>query len=173
MFPRLGLILWMCALLPLTGCERSDALAFKRGEPQVLSYKEFLKVRDKPDTVVLDANRMEPLFWVGTEEDAKAGKGLSQKELDAVLSEIIPSKETRVILYCHENFFPTRRVPAKNAVAMSLRGNGYTRVYELDTFWTSPEGERMTVEQAQENVFPYAKPLPASAPALLKRLRPE
>lgn len=139
-----------------------------------ISYDEFLEMRDDPQTVVLAADRMEPLFWVAPADIVAQGKGLTQSELDSVLSEMIPSKETRIILHCHQNFAPTRMMPARNSVAHHLRANGYRHVYELEDLWQ--EQDRMkeadsAFKIAEKEIFPYTRKLPDSALIILQRIQ--
>lgn len=140
--------------------------------PEV-SYDKLLEMRDDPDVVILDASEMEPLFWVVPESAAKRGKGLTQAELDSVLSEMIPSKDTRIVLYCYQNFALTRIMPARTTVALNLRENGYKSVYELEDLWSSENFSEVDLQKiAEKEVFPYTKKLPDSALSLLQRIRP-
>ncbi len=100
-----------------------------------MTYEQYLSWRDEPETVVLNAFQLEPLFYIVPDQMAAEGKGLTQQELDQILAGLIPSKETRILLYCEENFYPTRRMAAKTSVGISLIRNGYQNVYELETLW--------------------------------------
>lgn len=125
-----------------------------------ITYENFLKIRDTPDVVVLDAAQLEKYFMVVPEELAQKGKGLSQKQLDVVLAELIPTKDTKVILYCYQSFMPTRNMPASLSVAMSLRANGYQNIYELEYLWMNGHSEAQAQQLGEKEIIPYAKKIP-------------
>lgn len=125
-----------------------------------ISYKEFLMMRSKSDVVVLDAAQLEKYFMVVPENMAKQGKGISQKQLDSLLVSLIPTKDTKVILYCYQNFMPTRNMPASTSVAMSLEANGYKNVQELEYLWTNGRSHAHAQVLGDKEVIPYAKKIP-------------
>lgn len=139
-----------------------------------ISYHEFLKMRDDPETIILDAGQMEPLFWVVPESVARQGKGLTQAELDSALSDVIPSKESKIILHCYQNFAPTRMMPARSSVASHLRANGYKRVYELADLWHDQGFDETdsAFKIAEKEIFPYTRKLPNSVATLLQGIQP-
>lgn len=140
-------------------------------ELKEMIYSEFLKVRNDADTVVLHAPDIERLFLVVPQEKADAGQGITQVELENALQQIIPRKNTRVILYCYVNFDPlTRRMPARTTVALSLLANGYSNVYELEDLWKDTKLSSTSLKEIEEKeVQPYTKKIPASVMKILDR----
>lgn len=142
-----------------------------------ISYETFLKWREDPNTIVLDAAELEPLFFVVPEAVLeKTGRGVTQAELDTALQTLIPSRDTRVILYCWQNFAPTRTVLARTSVALHLRGNGYSNVHQLKDLWLKKSvwGEaeildREELEPRTKEVVSSAKEIPGSVRTLIER----
>lgn len=138
---------------------------------KTVNYSDFLKVRNDANTVVLSAPEIERLFIVVPQEQADAGEGITQVELENALRQIIPQKNTRVILYCYVNFDPlTRRMPARETVGLSLIANGYSNVYELDDLWKDSKINSAALHEiAEKEVYPYTKKIPDP---VLKLLQP-
>jgi phage shock protein E len=101
-----------------------------------VSEKQFIAMSRDPRTIVLDA-RSESKF---AQLHIKGAKNLSLPDMtEEELAKIIPSKDTRVLIYCNNNFenepvaFPTKALPASLNVHTFnvLHSYGYTNVYEL------------------------------------------
>ena len=101
-----------------------------------LSEIEFLLMAGDPSTVILDARsaRMFALLHV------KGAMNLSLPDItEEELAKIIPSKSTRILIYCNNNFlnepgaFPAKNLAASlNVYTLNvLFSYGYTNVYEL------------------------------------------
>lgn len=96
----------------------------------------FLELANDPKTVILDARSAEKFAKL----HIKSAVNLSLPDFNAgELAKIIPSKSTRVLIYCNNNFlnapgeFPSKTpVTALNINTFnSLVGYGYTNVFEL------------------------------------------
>jgi hypothetical protein len=101
-----------------------------------VTEKQFIRMASDPGTVVLDARsaRMFGLLHI------RGAKNLSLPDMTAdELAKVIPSKTTRVLIYCNNNFsnepgaFPTKAIQASlNVYTFNvLHSYGYTNVYEL------------------------------------------
>jgi phage shock protein E len=109
--------------------------AAKRREGRRLSEEDFLRMSREADTVVLDA-RSGPMYaWI----HVKGAVNLSYPDFTAEsLAAVIPSKATRVLIYCNNNFlnspaFMTKVPPASLNLSTfaTLHMYGYDNVYEL------------------------------------------
>ena len=101
-----------------------------------LTEKEFMKMAQEPNTIVLDArsrDRYEQMHIEGA-------TSLSFTDFtEESLAEAIPSKDTRILIYCNNNIenspiaFATKAAPASLNLSTytSLYTYGYTHVYEL------------------------------------------
>jgi len=105
-------------------------------EQRRLSEEEFMRLAAEAGTVVLDARSAEKFAQL----HVRGAKNLSLPDFTAAeLARLIPSKSTRVLIYCNNNFvnellaFPTKTPAASlNIYTFNvLHSYGYTNVYEL------------------------------------------
>lgn len=54
---------------------------------------------------------------------------------DAVVSKLLPRKDVRIVTYCDDQLFPTRRIALTTLGVPSLRRLGYTDVALLENLW--------------------------------------
>jgi len=105
-------------------------------ETRLVTEAQFKRMARDRNTVILDARsaRMYGLLHI------KGAKNLSFPDITAEeLAKVIPSKSTRILIYCNNNFlnapgaFPTKAFAASLNVhtVTALHGYGYTNVYEL------------------------------------------
>ncbi len=101
-----------------------------------LTTEQFRTYAAEPGTVVLDARTPEKYEML----HIAGAKSLPYTDFTkAALSTTIPTKDTRVLIYCNNNFealeeaFPTKSAPAALNLATftSLYTYGYRNVYEL------------------------------------------
>ncbi len=101
-----------------------------------VSEKEFIKMARDPETVILDARSRQKYDML----HVKGAINLSLPDMTAdELAQIIPSKDTRVLIYCNNNFENEPRAFASKKPSTSLNihtynvlyNYGYTNVYEL------------------------------------------
>jgi len=97
---------------------------------------EFLHMARDRSTVILDARSAEKFALL----HVKGAKNLSLPDMtEEELAKVIPSKSTRILIYCNNNFsnepaaFPAKDLSASlNVYTMNvLFAYGYTNVYEL------------------------------------------
>ncbi len=105
-------------------------------ESRRVSEQEFLRMAREPDTVILDA-RSERLYRL---LHIAGAVNLSFPEFTGeTLARAIPSRATRVLIYCNNNFaglpesMPVKAIASALNVStlVSLRAYGYRNVYEL------------------------------------------
>jgi hypothetical protein len=105
-------------------------------ETRRLKEDQFLKMMSEPGAVILDA-RSAAKFKL---RHLRGAVNLSLPDFTAAdLSKIIPTKDTRVLIYCNNNFrgspisFATKAPAASLNIStfVNLHTYGYTNVYEL------------------------------------------
>jgi hypothetical protein len=109
--------------------------AAKLREGRRLTEEEFLRMSREPGTVILDARSTEMFDRL----HVKGAVHLSYPDFTAgALARVIPSKETRILIYCNNNFpdseFFKRKVASASlnlATYPTLYMYGYRNVYEL------------------------------------------
>ena len=123
---------------------RIDYNAFLAGATDVAALRQqrrvtedqFIRMAAEPGTVVLDARSAEKYQML----HVKGARNLSLPDITAAeLAKIIPTKNTRVLIYCNNNFeneqpaFPSKEARASlNIYTFNiLHSYGYTNVYEL------------------------------------------
>ncbi|SRR5258706_7231146 len=101
-----------------------------------VSEQDFIEMSQEPDTIVFDA-RSDSKYRLLHVKDARH---LSLPDITATeLAKVIPTKTTRILLYCNNNFenepaaFPTKaaRAPLNVFTFNALYSYGYTNIYEL------------------------------------------
>jgi len=136
------------ANVPLAGAApdnpQIDYAAFARDVAEVgairasrrIAEEEFIRMASEPGTVVLDA-RSERLFGL---RHVAGAVNLPFPEFTAqTLAALIPDRDTRILIYCNNNFvglpesMPLKAVGAALNVStfVSLHAYGYRNVYEL------------------------------------------
>ena len=102
-----------------------------------VSEDEFLRMSREPGTIVLDARSRDKY----DELHVRGAVNLSFPDLnEASLAQLIPSKETRILIYCNNNFtgnqsaFADKRAPASlnHYTYTTLYTYGYRNIYELE-----------------------------------------
>jgi rhodanese-related sulfurtransferase len=97
---------------------------------------EFMLMASDPSTVILDARSAEKFALL----HVKGAKNLSLPDItEEELAKVIPSKSTRILIYCNNNFLNEPSAFAAKILSASLNvytmnvlhAYGYTNVYEL------------------------------------------
>jgi len=108
----------------------------KLREERRVSEDIFIEMARDPETIILDARSPEKYNLL----HVKGAKNLCLPDITAAeLAKIIPTKTTRVIIYCNNNFENEQKAFASKAPRASLNiytfntlySYGYTNVYEL------------------------------------------
>ena len=101
-----------------------------------VSEQDFIEMSREPDTIILDA-RSDSKYQL---LHIKGARHLSLTDVTAAeLAKVIPSKETRILIYCNNNFLNEPVAFASKIPAASLNlytfntliSYGYTNVFEL------------------------------------------
>ncbi len=109
---------------------------FQLREERLLSLDAFNQMAEAPDTIILDA-RSRYAFELGHIDGAV---NLPFSEFtDEKLAQVIPSKTTRILIYCNNNFtddaepIPLKRISMALNIPtfINLFGYGYENIYEL------------------------------------------
>lgn len=153
---RLTLVLLVAAVLPAVGTPEGtkprspipnpaiDMDSFLRLSKEAADHRatrrltedEFLKMAAEPGTLVLDARSKEKYDLL----HIRGAVNLSFPDITvASLKEVIPDTNTRVLIYCNNNFknaekaFPEKRPAASLNLStyVTLYTYGYRNVYEL------------------------------------------
>jgi len=122
--------------IDMQGYLRISAEAAKYRESRRLTEDEFIKMAREKGTVILDARSREKY----DELHIKGSVNLSFPDIAIEsLKTLLPDKNTRILIYCNNNFQNAEKpFPAKMAAAslnlstyISLYTYGYRNVYEL------------------------------------------
>lgn len=101
-----------------------------------ITEEEFIEMARDPSTVILDARSARRFSLL----HVKGAKHLSLPDMTAEeLEKIIPSKSSRILIYCNNNFLNEPAASPSKAPSASLNihtvnalySYGYTNVYEL------------------------------------------
>lgn len=109
---------------------------FEYREARLLTLNDFNQMAGEPNTIILDA-RSAYAFEMG--HIAGAVNLPFSDFTDEKLAEIIPSKDTRILIYCNNNFsddaepIPLKRISLALNIPtfINLYGYGYEDIYEL------------------------------------------
>jgi phage shock protein E len=122
--------------IDMQGYLRVSTEAAKHRESRRLSEEDFIRMSREPGTVILDARSREKY----NELHIKGAINLSFPDITVdSLTSALPDKNTRILIYCNNNFVGAQEAfPTKIAVAslnlstyISLYSYGYRNVYEL------------------------------------------
>ena len=123
-------------LIDYAGFEKQVSVVGALRAMHRVSENEFIEMARDPDTVVLDARSAEKFALL----HIKGARNLSLPDVtEEELAKVIPSKTTRVLIYCNNNFtnepkaFPSKNLRASlNIYTFNvLASYGYENVYEL------------------------------------------
>ena len=144
------------------GHQRLSAEAARHRETRRVSEAQFIRMSREPGTVILDA-RSRAMFDL---THVQGAINLSFPDIDAAsLARTIPDKNTRILIYCNNNFtnmqlaFPSKRMEASLNLFTyeALYIYGYRNVYELgpllDYRTTKIRFETAPVEPRIENLL--------------------
>ncbi|HVK15175.1 MAG TPA: rhodanese-like domain-containing protein [Gemmataceae bacterium] len=118
-----------------------------------LTEEDFIRVAAEPGTLVLDARSKEKYDLL----HVKGAVNLSFPDITIEsLKRVIPDKNTRVLIYCNNNFknaeaaFPSKRPTASLNLStyIALYNYGYRNVYELAPL-LDPKTSKLTFEGKQ------------------------
>jgi phage shock protein E len=123
-------------LIDFEGFAASVADVQKVREQRRVTEEEFERMAREPGTIVLDA-RSERLYRL---RHLRGAVNLSFPEFTAeTLAKVIPTRQTRILVYCNNNFegaaesMPVKAISSALNLStfVSLHSYGYRNVYEL------------------------------------------
>lgn len=122
--------------IDMEGYLRVSAVAAKHRETRRLTEEEFMLMSREPGTVILDARSREKFNQLHIKDAINLS--FSDITVDS-LSSTFPDKNTRILIYCNNNFvgapvaFPTKIAMASLNLStyIALYSYGYRNVYEL------------------------------------------
>ena len=123
-----------------------EVMAYR--ESRLVSLEDFNEMKSDPGTIILDT-RSQFAYEMG-HIDGAVHLNFSDFT-DEKLAKVIPSKTTRVLIYCNNNFsdniepIPLKRTPLALNIPtfINLYGYGYENIYEL--------GDLVSIEDAKVN----------------------
>ncbi len=122
--------------IDMQGYLRAASEAAEHRESRRLTEDDFIRMSREPGTVILDARSREKF----NELHIKGAINLSFPDITVEsLRSTLPDKNTRILIYCNNNFvgeekaFPTKAPTASLNLStyISLYSYGYRNVYEL------------------------------------------
>lgn len=125
------------AAIDAEGFLASSADAIKLRKQRRIPIAAFMKMAADPDTIVLDTRSASAYKKI----HLRGARHLNFSDFaEQKLAKLIPSKQTRILIYCNNNF----KQPKSEALVMkaprfalnlptfiNLHGYGYTNIYEL------------------------------------------
>lgn len=128
---------------PISFDEYKNTVSSIKIKDHMISFVELQKIIDKPDVVVLDL-RSEHEYKDGHLKNAiDFGCDMSEEKL----SKVIPSKDATVVVYCTNNFSPSRRLSLNNSCLPQLISLGYKNAKVLEDLW---QGDWKKVEEIKK-----------------------
>lgn len=124
------------ALIDFGGFQKVSADVMQIREARRVDVDTFLHMAGEEDTVILDT-RSKAMYDL---KHIKGAKHLNFSDFTAEkLKKVIPSKDTRVLIYCNNNFVQDSAAFANKAPSLALNiptfinlyGYGYENIYEL------------------------------------------
>jgi hypothetical protein len=82
---------------------------------------------------------------------------------EAKLKKILPDKSTRIVIYCGDTLFPTRRIALTTFGEPSFSQLGYSRTYTLEDLWQAKAcnaAKAVARQENSDNVNVPEQPLP-------------
>ena len=122
--------------IDMEGYLRVSMAAAKHRETRRIAEQEFIRMSQEPGTIVLDARSRQKF----DELHVRGAINLSFPDIAVEsLARTIPDRNTRILIYCNNNFqnaegpFPTKHPSASLNLStyIALYNYGYRNVYEL------------------------------------------
>ncbi len=118
----------------------------REAEEHSLDLKRLIKKLESPEPKVLIDLRSEINF---KSSHLKGAVNVRMEDFtDARLKELVPDKNTLVIVYCDNSFYPTRMIALTAYGYPTLKQFGYQNAYQVAPLWR----EKM---DAQKELEPY------------------
>lgn len=124
------------AFIDASGFEQVTQQAFQHRQQRLVDLPTFLKLSKQQNTLILDTRSASAYH----QKHLSGAIHLNFSDFTAgKLAALIPDKNTRILIYCNNNFaddpsnFPTKSAPLALNIPtfINLYGYGYTNIYEL------------------------------------------
>lgn len=98
---------------------------------RTITFEQFQKDCQKPGVSVLDL-RSEAEYKQGHIKGAlHMGADIKEEKL----KQLVPDKNCKIIVYCSNTFFPSRRISLNNVCLPQIIALGYANVFVLEEIW--------------------------------------
>ena len=105
------------------------------------TLREFRKWRGEKDVVVADLRTREEFDRGHVAGAVHLGSDITQERLAAIL----PSTKSRLLLYCTNSFYPTRRIALTDVALPQIAFLGHPRVWMLEAVWRDPGNKSLEI----------------------------
>ncbi|MGH1457044.1 MAG: rhodanese-like domain-containing protein [Alphaproteobacteria bacterium] len=96
-----------------------------------VNYDRFMEWYEDKDTIILDLRRRDIYERSHIKGAIHFGADIDEKKL----AEIVPNKETRIIVYCSNSLMATRMISLTHTSLPQFHALGYENTYMLDELW--------------------------------------
>tara|TARA_B100000029_G_scaffold389027_1_gene385319 strand:+ start:181 stop:699 length:519 start_codon:yes stop_codon:yes gene_type:complete len=119
-------------------------------DEHTLEMQEFIKAMQDPDVVILDL-RSEEEYARGHVWGAKhLGADIKAEKLEA----LVPSKDTKILLYCSNSLMITRLVSLTDISLPLFKAHGYNNFYKLENSNASSHKDEKMIKTKLNFVYP-------------------
>lgn len=122
------------AVQPATPQDYAHFVASFDYKKHTATLREFLKWRGEKDVVVADLRTREEFDRGHVAGAVYLGSDITQERLAAIL----PSTKTRLLVYCTNSFYPSRRIALTDVALPQIAFLGHPRVWMLEAVWRDP-----------------------------------
>jgi hypothetical protein len=119
------------AVDPVSFDEYKNTVSKIDWKKRVIPFDQFQQDCQKPGVIILDL-RSEAEYKQGHIRGALL-MGADIKE--DKLKQLVPDKKTKIIVYCTNTFFPTRRISLNNVCLPQMIALGYPNVFVIEEIW--------------------------------------
>ncbi len=157
----LALLLTILTIAGASPSQAADPVSFdqyKNGIQKIdwkaheISFEQFKKESQKSDVVILDL-RSEAEYKDGHFKGARLmGADIKEEKL----KQLVPNKQSKIIVYCTNTFFPSRRISLNNVCLPQIIALGYPNVFVIEEIWNKDIGAVAKLKQS--NLWEKSEP---------------
>lgn len=117
-----------------------------------ISFEQFKKESQTSGAVILDL-RSEAEYKEGHFKGARLmGADIKEEKL----KQLVPNKQSKIIVYCSNTFFPSRRISLNNVCLPQIIALGYPNVFVIEEIWHKDFDEISKLKQS--NLWEKSEP---------------
>lgn len=110
-----------------------------------ISFEQFKKESQNRSVVILDL-RSEAEYKEGHFKGARLmGADIKEEKL----KQLVPNKQSKIIVYCTNTFFPSRRISLNNVCLPQIIALGYPNVFVIEEIWHKNFDEITKLKQSK------------------------